>query len=154
MKGKHLVWPLLLVVGVACSAQAVRWRDRSRGSRGLYLVEARTRAAIQAGRASRRLFSDNLTELELARRRAPAEIGVPIARGTQYLLLGSFDSAIDAYQEALRQEPRPEVYLNLGRAQFAAGRREQAAASFAKAVRLDPRLADAVPKPALTPPAR
>jgi len=146
MKGKLLVWPLLALVGLACVAQTIRWRDRRLASRSLYVVEARTRAAIQAGRASRRLFADNLADLDRAARRAPAEIGVPVARGTQYLLLGSFDSAIAAYQEALRQEPRPEIYLNLGRAQYAAGRRDEARESFAKAVQLDPRLAAEVPK--------
>lgn len=146
MKGKLLVWPLLALAGLACAAQAIRWRDHRLASRGLYLVEARTRAAIQAGRASRRLFADNLAELDRAERRAPAEVGILLARGTQLLLRGSFDSAVDAYQEALRQEPRPEVYLNLGRAQFAAGRREEAKESFAKAVQLDPRLAASVPK--------
>ena len=42
-------------------------------------------------------------------------------------------------------EPRPEGYLNLGRAQWFAGRRDEARLSFATAVRLDPRLASQVP---------
>jgi tetratricopeptide (TPR) repeat protein len=146
VKGKILVWPLLAVLALASVAQAVRWRDRRQASRSLYIVEARTRAAIQAGSASRRLFADNLSELERAARLAPAEVGIPLARGTQYLLRGSYDSAVSAYQEALRQEPRPEIYLNLGRAQYAAGQRDEAGESFAKAVQLDPRLAEAVPK--------
>jgi tetratricopeptide (TPR) repeat protein len=146
VRGKFLVWPLLAVVGLAFAAQTIRWRDRRLASRHLYVVEARTRAAIQAGRASRRLFADNLADLDRAARLAPAEVGIPLARGTQYLLMGSYDSAISAYEKALRQEPRPEIYLNLGRAQFAGGRREQAKESFAMAVQLDPRLADEVPK--------
>jgi tetratricopeptide (TPR) repeat protein len=146
VRGKQLVWPLLILFGLTLAAQTARWRHRWQASRSLYVVEARTRAAIQAGQASRQLFAENLALLDRAARRAPAEIGVPIARGTQYLLLGSFDRSISAYEKALRQEPRPEVYLNLGRAQFAAGRREEAKDSFAKAVQLDPRLETAVPK--------
>ena len=91
------------------------------------------------------LLKGNLELLRRAGELDPAEIAIVVGRGSQYLLLRRPDAAIGAYRQALTLEPRPEIYLNLGRAQQMAGRNEEAQASFDEAVRLDPHLAPQVP---------
>lgn len=145
MKGRFLVWPVLALLAWGLFAQTGRALDRLRGAVLLRQVELVLMAAAQHGQASPRLLPDNLERLRLAGRWSPTEVGVPIARGSQYLLFGHLQSAIDAYESAAAFEPKPEIYLNLGRAHFAAGHTEEARKNFALALRLDPRLAAAVP---------
>jgi hypothetical protein len=52
--------------------------------------------------------------------------------------------AIESYRAAAALEPRPEIYLNLGRAE-SAHNPDEARRDFALAVRLDSRLARVVP---------
>jgi tetratricopeptide (TPR) repeat protein len=145
MKGRLLVWPLVAVLSLGLAGQSVRWRDRAMASRLLREVELRTVAAYQAGQAPRQAISRNLELLRKAAPLDPLEVGIPIARGTQYLFLSSPESAIQSYEEALALEPRPEGYLNLGRAQWIAGRADEARRNFARAVQLDPHIASEIP---------
>jgi O-antigen ligase len=145
VKGSLLMWPLVLLLGFALFQQTGRLRTRGVASRILHRVELLSMAAVSAGKAPPRLFMDNLQALDRAAALDPSEIGIPIARGTQYLLLGQPDAAIRSYTEAIELEPRPEAYLNLGRAQIAAGRLDEARLSFQRAVQLDPRLDRQVP---------
>lgn len=145
MKGKILVWPLVAVLAVGCAGQAVRWRSRLEAGRLLAQVEALSMAVAQQGKAPRRLLQVNLDVLRRAAALDPVEVGVPIARGSQHLLFGSPEAAIEPYRAAAALEPRPEIYLNLGRAEWMAGRTEEAHRDFALALRLDPRLAEVVP---------
>lgn len=143
MSGRVLVWPLVLVLGLALVAQTVRWWERMDASRILNTVERTTLPAYNARR------TDVLyTYIELLRRAGrldPLEIGIPIARGSLYYLLRQPQEAVDTYEEALRLEPRPEIYLNLGRALELAGRKEEAGRAFRLALRIDPRLSQHVP---------
>ncbi|HVR96942.1 MAG TPA: hypothetical protein VMW27_10025 [Thermoanaerobaculia bacterium] len=145
MKGRILVWPLVIALALALLAQTDRWRDRMLASRLLRQVEILSNQAIAAGRAPRGLMASNLEALRRAAALDPVEIGIPIARGSQFLLLGSPQSAIDSYREAERLEPRPETHMNLGRALLMTGEVEEARRQFALGVRLDPRLAAEVP---------
>ena len=84
----------------------------------------------------------------------PTEIGVPMARGSQYLLLRRPADALAAYEEGARQEPRPEIFLNIGRAARMLGDTRRARDAFARAIRLNPLLAAQVPpeeQPSSTP---
>lgn len=143
MNGRVLVWPLVLVLGIALVGQTVRWRERRAASRILASVERLTVPAYRAGN------TDMLrTNIELLRRAAPLdplEVGIPIARGSQHFLLRQPQAAIDAYEEALRLEPRPEAYLYLGRSLDLAGRTEEASRAFRLALRIDPDLLVQVP---------
>jgi tetratricopeptide (TPR) repeat protein len=140
VNGRVLVWPLVLVLGLALAGQTVRWRERMAASRILKAVEGRT---LTARRTSQ--LRENIKQLRRAGRLDPLEIGIPIARGSQYYLLRQSQAAVDAYEEALRLEPRPEIYLNLGRALELAGRKEEAGRAFRLALRIDPRLGQEVP---------
>jgi Flp pilus assembly protein TadD len=145
MKGRTLAWVLLVLLVLGLEGQTVRWHSRMTASSLLRQVELRSMAAAAAGQASPQLMGDNLEALRRAAPLDPVEVGIPIARGTQYLFLTRFDAAIRSYEEALALEPRPEGYLNLGRAQWLAGQKEEARRSFALAARLDPKLAQQIP---------
>lgn len=145
MKGRILVWPLLLLLGLGLAGQTVRWRDRMMGSRLLRVVEALSMRALQTGQVPPRLIAANLDALRRAGALDPVEVGVPIARGTQYLMLDNPQEALSSYQAAAALEPRPEIYINEGRALMLAGRTDEARRQFRIAVRLDPRLASLVP---------
>ena len=140
MNGRVLVWPLVLVLGLALLGQTVRWRERMTASRLLNTVE---RMTLTARRAS--VLYTNIELLRRAGQLDPLEIGIPIARGSQHYLLRQPQAAVEAYEEALRLEPRPEIYLNLGRALDLAGRREEASRAFFLASRIDPRLLPEIP---------
>lgn len=139
-------WFVLALLALALVAELGRSRDRLRAGAIGWRTEGVTRAAVSAGRLPRELFSENLRLLRLAETLDPADVSLPLARGSQHLLLGSGEAAIEAYSEALRLEPRPEIYLNLGRAQLLANQRAAAQQSFTTAVRLDPNLAPYVPR--------
>jgi tetratricopeptide (TPR) repeat protein len=145
VSGRLLAWPLALVLMLALTGQTVRWRHRVAAGRLLHRVEAITIAAARRGSAPRGLLSANLDALRRAAELDPLEVGIPIARGSQHLLFGDPEAALEAYQAAAALEPRPEIYLNLGRAALAAGHAAEAQRWFALSVRLDPRLAAAVP---------
>ncbi len=145
MSGRTLGAILTVLLALATAGQTVRWRDRSEASRLLADVETLSLQAARSGRLSADLIASNLQALNRAAPLDAVEVGIPIARGSQYLLLSRADRAIESYQEALALEPRSEGYLNLGRAQWLAGRNDEARRSFGLAVRLDPHLASLVP---------
>ena len=144
MKGRTLGAILTVLLLLALVGQTVRWRDRLTASRLLANAEALT-LAVAAGQIPPRALSDNLVSLREAAALDPVQVGIPLARGSQYLLLGRAEPAEEAYREALRLEPKSEVYLDLGRAQWMAGRKEEALRNFELAVRLDPRLVGVLP---------
>ena len=138
-------WIVLAVLALGLVAELGRSRDRLRAGAIGWRTEGVARAAASAGRAPRELFSESLRLLRLAETLDPSDVSLPLARGSQHLLLGSGEAAIEAYSEALRLEPRPEIYLNLGRAQLLVRQNAAARQSFLTAVRLDPNLAPYVP---------
>src|SRR4051794_30312702 len=144
MKGGTLSAIPVAVLALALAGQAVRWRDRMTASRLLSNVEALT-LAVASGQVPPRALASNLQALRRAAPLDPVQVGIPIARGSQYYRLSRREPAEQAYAEALRLEPRPEGYFGLGRAQWLAGRREEALRNFGLAVRLDPLLIPELP---------
>jgi tetratricopeptide (TPR) repeat protein len=145
MKGRFLVFPLVVLMALSLAGQTLRWRHRATASRLLREVEILSVAAFQAGQAPPQLMYKNLEALRKAEPLDPVEVGIPIARGTQYLFLSTPEPAVRAYEDAMALEPRPEGYLNLGRAQWYSGRAEEARRSFARAIQLDSRIANEIP---------
>jgi cytochrome c-type biogenesis protein CcmH/NrfG len=142
------VWALLLVLALALAGQTVRLRDRLRANRILREVEILTLAAASRGQAPPALFAHNFDQLRQAAALDPSQVAVPNTRGGLYLLLGNGAAAAESYRSALQLEPRPEVYLNLGRALAHSGQiegPEGARQQFRLALRLDPRLLPAIP---------
>lgn len=130
------------LLAVALVGAALLARDRLDASRMLRSVEARTMQVLPAAGTprGRAVLESNLRVLAEARRRDPAEVGVLVARGSQYLVLGRGEPAAAAYREALALEPRPETHLNLGRALKLLRRDDEAARELALALRLSPHL--------------
>lgn len=152
MSGRLSAWLAVALLVAALGMQTVRAGDLIEANRVLRLVEQVSVRLAAAGRAvPAAVYWTHVRLLQRAERLAPADWRLPFARGSQLLLLGRNEEAIAAYREALVVAARPEIYLNLGRAQFAAGDRA-AAASFARALALAPRLRDDVPAE-LRPPA-
>ena len=131
-----LVWVVMALLVLALAAQTGRLRDRLTAGRMLRQVELVSMAMLQRGQMPRAILSKNLEILRRASALDPALVGIPIARGTQYFLLGNGSSAAAAYREALELEPRPEVHLNLGRALLLAGDAEEARKHFRLAMKL------------------
>jgi tetratricopeptide (TPR) repeat protein len=137
---------LLGVLALASwGAQTVRAVHRLRASRLLKIVEAVTPQAVRAGVQGRPLLGRNLQVLAQAEPLDPTNIAILVARGAQLLLLERYADARAEYQRALALEPRAEIWLNLGRVEWQSGDPAAAAANFAKATALNPRLAAEVP---------
>ncbi len=134
----------LVLAGLA--AQTLRARRLVGANVRLHAVEVTSMRAARMGQRPEALLLANLAVLRVAQRMDPAEIGVRMARGSVYFLLGRLDQAIAGYEDALRLEPRPEIYFNIGRARLAQQDRAAADAAFARAIRLDPRLERELPR--------
>ncbi|HEX5758990.1 MAG TPA: hypothetical protein VF121_07320, partial [Thermoanaerobaculia bacterium] len=118
-----------------------RLRDRLLANRILRQVELMTIAGSRAGGLSPALVAANLAALRRAAELDPTEVGIPLARGGQYLLLRRPEAALEAYREALAIEPRPEIFLNQARAYHLAGDTARSREALERTHRLDPMLA-------------
>ena len=136
----------LALVLVALGAQTVRMRRLVGANKRLRAVELTSLAAARQGQRAEPLLRANLVVLRDAERMDPAEVGLRVARGSVYFLLGRMDQAIAGYETALRLEPRPEIYFNIGRARLAQGDPVAANVAFARAVRIDPKLTKELPR--------
>ncbi len=146
MSGRVAFWIALPLLVAALAAESWRARDQLEANRILHQVEQMSvLAAKQAGSRAAPLFWANVKVLQRAEELAPADSRLPLARGSQFLLLGRPGEAAAAYEQALAVSPRPEIYLNLGRAQAMAGEAEAARESYRRALALDPFLRDQVP---------
>ncbi len=112
-------------------------RGRMEASRALFRAEGISMGLIAKGQAPRAYLQQNIRDLRKAGDLDPLEPGIPLALGSQYLLLGSPQAAAEAYRESLAIEPRPETYLNLGKALRLAGDLEGSQIAFDQAVKLD-----------------
>lgn len=146
MSGRRLVWLLVPLLALALVAQTLRARDLLAANQTLRQVEAVSVAAAGSGRAAPALYWAHVRVLERAHRLDPADSRILLTLGSQYVLLGRADEAVEVYRRALAVEPRPRIYLNLGRAQAAAGDLDAARESFRRAVLLDYRLRRDLPK--------
>jgi Flp pilus assembly protein TadD len=149
----------LLVVALVW--QTGRWQDRLAASKRLRVVEAVTdRAEAAGGQVPSRVIGGSVRLLREAERLDPSDVAIRAALAGQFQLAGTPIRAEDALRKALALEPRPELYLNLGRVLLTNGDREAALDAFEDAVRLAPNLLDEVPatlgpevRRATTPPA-
>jgi len=137
---------LAAALAAALVAQVLRARDLSRAQTVLRSVEARSSEIARGTSVDSRVLRAHLLALDDAQRLDPAEVAIPIARGNQYLLLGAYESAIEAYRAAQRLERRPETHLNIAEAMLRLDRRKDAVAELASVLRLDPMLARRIPR--------
>ncbi|MEM7481457.1 MAG: tetratricopeptide repeat protein [Acidobacteriota bacterium] len=135
---RWMVLVLLLLV-LTLVFQVVRTRNLLEASRLLHQVEQVSVSLAASGRANPAIYWNHVEFMEMARGLNPVDSRILLAEGSQYLLLGRPEEAVEVYRRALEIEPRPEIYLNLGRAEAAAGQLEEARESFRRAAALDPR---------------
>ena len=147
LRGRTVVGVLLPLLIAALVLQSLRYRSQWRAARLLRTVEVVTVQMVRSGRGNAGLLWRHVRLLEEAARLDGANAAIPLAEGSQYRLLRRYDEAKEAYRRALALEPRPEIWLNLGAAQAAAGEKETARESFLTAVKLDPRMRSQVPQP-------
>lgn len=86
----------------------------------------------------------NVADLGRLRESAPNDVRVPMLIAENQLLMGLREEAVRSYDDALRVDPRPEIYMARGDALVQLGRVDEAVASYATAVRYDPRFLDFV----------
>jgi tetratricopeptide (TPR) repeat protein len=149
-----LPWLAAGLAALALVAHTGRAQDRLAASKQLRVVKVVSEQMAGAGRAVDQLMAGNFRLLRDAERRDPSELGVATALAGQYMLLEQYDQAIAEYRELLEREPRPEIYLNLGRALRESGRDDEARDAFEKAVRLAPGLRSELPPGVSVPRAR
>jgi tetratricopeptide (TPR) repeat protein len=146
VRGRLLVWPLVILLLWGLAGQTVRWRGRLRASELVRQVQMLSVSLVRSNPpAFERLLPFNLSALRRAGDADPAAIEVPLVRGSLFLLLRRPLDAADGYRRALALEPHPEIYLHLGDALLAAGRLGEARQQYEIAVRLDPWLLPQVP---------
>jgi len=137
VNGRRLFWIVLPVLVLVLVLQARHAERRWRASRTVKAVQYLAQQAGQGGPAAASRLRQGLALLRQIAPLDPALVDVPVTRGGLYLLLKRPQAAIRSYREALRLEPRGEVYANLGRAYLMNGDEPKARQAFRTAVRLD-----------------
>jgi tetratricopeptide (TPR) repeat protein len=150
MSGRRLFW-IVAVLGVALTWSSFqRAQERLRANLMLGFAEAQgaqiAAQVDQLGPELRPMISATIQTLRQVLPLAPADSRLPLAIGSHYLMLGNTTDATEWYRRAHELEPRPEIYLNLGRAAHLAGDRETALESFRNAVAIDVNLRRSVPE--------
>lgn len=143
-----VAWTLVVLLAAGLFVQTVHSRDLLRSSRIVNTVQRTTVLMAARGQVPGTLLWANLRLLREAEDLDPTAVAAVAGQGAQYLLLERPEEAAEAYRRALDLEPRPELWLGLGRARWAAGERREAVEDFARAVRLHPRLRREVPEAA------
>lgn len=136
-----LVGLLLAVVLIAVlGEELVRGAELLRVYRTLNTIEQVASQMIESDRLEPRLIRIHVKQLREIAPLAPGEFGIPLAIGSHYLLMGDGAEAVIWYERALAVEPRPEIYLNLGRALRLTGDEAGGRENQDKARRLSPHL--------------
>jgi O-antigen ligase len=133
---------LVMVLGLSLlfTVRFLDARDRIIASRLVKAAQVTTLRAA-AAHAPPAVYQRNLNVLAEAERRVPGDLAILMTQAAQHLLLGQPQAATRIYRRVLAIEPRPEAYLNLGRAQTMEGLVPEARASLRMAIRLDSQLA-------------
>lgn len=141
MRGRYWAALLCMLLLLALGWQAQRGFHRLAASGVLARAEVELLATARRGRGPLAVLQANTFNLEQAARWDPLEVGIPLTLGSYQLLMRNTESAYHSYQAALALEPRPELYLNLGRALRALNRLDEAQGMTDLALKLNPYLA-------------
>lgn len=99
-------------------------------------LKSRTEEAMNLGDPFRSapLARDNLATINQFLPKRPGDVDYLMMRGANDRLLGNYDDARAAYQEALEYDRRPELYYELGCTELEMGRRNEALDALFQAV--------------------
>lgn len=81
----------------------------------------------------------NVAALGRLRESSPTDVRVPMLIAGNQMLMGLREEAVRSYDEALRVDPRPEIFMARGDALVEMARVEDAIESYATAVQFDAR---------------
>ena len=142
-----LVATAVIVLLAALAAYAIVVTPYAENVRKLTL-DSNTRGAeladsFVAARTAR--ANVNIAKEMIAKNPGDADLYLMLA--TNERILGMKAEAITAYEDALRVQPRQEIYFDLGTLQMELGERNAAIESLARAVRFDPGLAEEITDP-------
>lgn len=113
---------------------------------GITAAEVATAAAEETTSDYDRLVRArrNLELLAGLRESCPTEVRVPMLTGANLEFVGRAEDALASYQEALRVDQRPEIYVEMARMQLQLGQVDQAVASYVAATRFSPLVLDGI----------
>ena len=80
----------------------------------------------------------NRAVLEICLRHDPTDVSMLMIAAANDQLANNYHGAITLYRTALKEDRRPELYLNLGNCEIAAGLREEGIADLVEAVAFEP----------------
>ncbi|HEV2718527.1 MAG TPA: hypothetical protein VG323_00800 [Thermoanaerobaculia bacterium] len=86
----------------------------------------------------------NLDALWPCRAASCRSVGIDMLLAANYRILGEEQEAILCYRDALRLDRRPEIYLNLARAELAAGDRSSAREHFLRSALFNPWMLESI----------
>jgi tetratricopeptide (TPR) repeat protein len=150
--GQRWLGPTLVAaLAIALVLECARARSLLLASHILGRSEALAEAMLASGTIDRQYLAAASKRLEHAATLAPGDARIPLALGSHYYLLGNGPEAVRWYRRALEVEPRPEIYLNLGRSLWVGGQREEGGELMRIAALLEPSLQAAIPLEARAP---
>ncbi len=94
-----------------------------------------------------RVARENIRSMEPCLTHNPSGIAAWMIAAANRRLIGQHDEAARLYEEALRYDRRPELYLQLGLTYLELHRTNEAVAALERAVRFDPETLDEVIDP-------
>ncbi|HUR83551.1 MAG TPA: hypothetical protein VM733_22535 [Thermoanaerobaculia bacterium] len=138
---------LVLAAAIAVSAWAlVRYAwEPVRCNAVVSQVEADTIAAEQLPDPYARTLRAKRNLARLEPLRCASEVRVPVLVASNEELMEHFEEAARHYEDALRMEQRPEIYLALGNVQVRLGRIDAAVENYARGVKFHPPMIFEVP---------
>lgn len=113
---------------------------------GITAAEVATNATEQTASDYDRLLRArrNLELLAGLRESCPTEVRVPMLTAANLEFVGRPDDALASYQEALRIDHRPEIYVEIARMQLQLGQVDEAVASYVTATRFSPLVVESI----------
>jgi tetratricopeptide (TPR) repeat protein len=136
--GRHLVTALAFAAALAAIDEWCVLPYHCNVAKGALAVRTDANAAEYAGDLSRAHARDTLDSIRPLRRGCPRDLDLLMLQATNEGLMGHFDEAIASYREALAVEMRPEIYLELAKTEYAAGRMNDAIADGSRAILFHP----------------
>ncbi len=117
--------------------EVLRWSANNAVGNGAFLLEQA--AALNLPDPQRRMVADQVLARLQSHHLSPARMPELYSlRGTSLLILGRYEAAIKAYQQAVAYIPSPELYTNLAAAYLAQQDRDGAGRNLELALKYDP----------------
>ncbi|MCU1348752.1 MAG: hypothetical protein JWO56_1782 [Acidobacteria bacterium] len=118
-------------------------------AKGALSVRTDANAAEFIGEVARAHARETLALLRPLRHDCPRDIDLLMMQAKNEALMAHVDDSIATYRHALTVEKRPEIYLELARTEYAAGRTAEAFDDAERAIRFHPFMIAEITNPIL-----